>query len=61
MLKVPTFMTRYANNKIDSLWENKEMKQEERYKKINDITMTIFNYETGRITIDEAMKAITEK
>ncbi len=61
MLKVPTFMTRYANNKIDRLWEDKEMKQDERYKKINDITIAILNYEKGRVTIDETMRTIAEK
>lgn len=60
-MKVPQFVIKYANYKIDSIWSNNLMQERFRNEKINNITRAVSILENDRITIDEAMKIISEQ
>lgn len=57
-LKVPQFMTRYANNKIDRITKDKELNN--KAERISKVSTAIFEYSLGKVTIDETMKTIAE-
>ena len=57
-IKVPQFMTRYANNKIDRI--SKDGEANNKAERISKISTEIFEYSLGRITIDDTMRIISE-
>lgn len=57
-MKVPQFVIKYANYKIDSILSNELMQERYKNNKINTITHAVSALENDRITIDEAMYLI---
>lgn len=58
VIKVPQFMARYANNKIDRI--SKDGEANNRAERISKVSTAIFEYSIGKITIDETMRIISE-
>lgn len=57
-MKVPQFVIKYANYKIDSILSNELMQERYKNNKINTITHAVSALENDRITIDEAIYLI---
>ena len=57
-LKVPRFMTEYANHKISKLSADTVIAENVKNEMIRNIDRAVFNYRYGYITIDEAMRII---
>ena len=57
-IKVPQFMTRYANNKIDRI--SKDGEENNKSERISKVSTAIFEYSLGKITMDETMRIISE-
>ena len=60
MVKIPQFVTRYANYKINQFLKNPDMKEEYKNDKISKISRAVHLVEYGFITIDECMRIICD-
>lgn len=60
-MKVPQFVIKYANYKIDSIWSNNLMQERYKNDKINTITRAVSALENDRIAIDETMNLISKQ
>lgn len=60
-MKVPQFVVKYANYKIDSIWNNDLMQERYKNEKIETITRAVSALENDRITIDETMNLISTR
>lgn len=58
-VKIPSFVVKYANYKIDNLLSS-GMEEKIRNERIKTIDKAVFLVEHGFITIDESMKIILE-
>ena len=59
-IKIPQFVTRYANYKIDKYLKNPDMKEEYKNENIAIISRAVRLAERGIITVDECMKFICD-
>lgn len=60
-MKVPQFVIKYANYKYDLISSNDLMQDKFKLEKMRNVTRAVRMVENDRITIDEAMKLISEE
>lgn len=60
-MKVPQFLIKYANYKYDLISSNDSMQDTFKLEKMRNVTRAVHMVEDERVTIDEAMKIISEQ